>query len=103
MCFYDNLPVELWFIIYKIEHHHMFKTVIDQIKNDRKELNIANKILIADTWCVVWPLVDEYDLWTYIEHKLFVEYYSDEHGGRLRVPNWRNRTIFKNCRQVMTV
>ena len=33
MVFYNNLPTELWFIIYKIEHIQNWQIVLKDIKN----------------------------------------------------------------------
>ena len=80
MVFYKNLPVELWFIIYKIEHQQKYIKIINNIKKDVDDLNRANELILTAAWMdgqfgLEWSphlWYNHSDLWTYIEHKIFV-------------------------------
>ena len=84
MVFYEMLPVELWLIIYKIEHQQKYRGIVDNINKDREYLNRANELIIAsameDGFMPTFDCDNESDLWTYIEHKIFVEAIAEGFG-----------------------
>ena len=43
MVFYDPLPTELWFIIYKMEHSSLLSNVNSEIKTLNREIELLNK------------------------------------------------------------
>ena len=42
MVFYNSLPTELWFYIYKIEHAQKMKSVHDEIKSISETVTMLN-------------------------------------------------------------
>ena len=44
MVFYDPLPTELWFIIYKMEHSSFLSAVNTEIKTLNREIELLNNI-----------------------------------------------------------
>jgi hypothetical protein len=48
MVFYDVLPIEIWFVIYKYEHMMYLSKVNRQIRRIRYEVDIANHGAVED-------------------------------------------------------
>ena len=62
MVFYDPLPTELWFIIYKMEHSSFLEAVNKQIKTlnrDIELLNITEHSKIERGWGLRVGMIDE--------------------------------------------
>ena len=48
MVFYDPLPTEIWFVIYKYEHGINLSKVNRQIRRIRYDVDIENRNLVND-------------------------------------------------------
>ena len=66
MVFYHQLPEELWFIIYKIEHSVNISMVNMEFKKIHKELENANQELVESA-----EFDEQVDLWYYMEWIVF--------------------------------
>ena len=66
MVFYTTLPIELWFIIYKMEHNTYQLNINNEIEKLHNEVAIANKELILTA-----ELGEQIDLWNYSEWLVF--------------------------------
>ena len=54
MFFTQFLPVEIWFIIYKIEHTLLLKPILEEIKELRKEITEMNSdIRKSNKWSLI--------------------------------------------------
>tara|TARA_B110001450_G_scaffold230664_1_gene232064 strand:- start:2689 stop:2931 length:243 start_codon:yes stop_codon:yes gene_type:complete len=66
MVFYHQLPEELWFIIYKIEHSVNLSMVNMELKKIHKEFENANQELVESA-----EFDERVDLWYYMEWIVF--------------------------------
>lgn len=55
MFFTQLLPVEIWFIIYKIEHTLLLKPILDEIKQLRNEITEMNSDIRKNN---KWTLIE---------------------------------------------
>lgn len=79
MVFYHPLPVEIWFIIYKMEHSIFLNDVNNEIKTLNKEMNDTNQKIHNYLWAIGNNIIEDSKLpsWLLADSPLYNFHFSN--------------------------
>ena len=86
MFFPQLLPVEIWMIIYNIEHKMIFKNVLNEINDLSHQIKELNK-----------DIIQKHELWTIIKWNNFkIEFNKKDFFGRCQTESFKYFTVPDN-------